>query len=81
MQSQLFTSISSESPIGEGHVSLLTSDHPGSAPEDPMAFVELPAQVALPIFTKQMQVISIGHSQLKLKSLINYYAYLFSSIR
>lgn len=39
-QSQLFTSISSESPIGDGHVSILTSDHPGSTSDDPVAFVE-----------------------------------------
>ena len=42
-QSQLFTSISSTSPIGEGHFPILTNDRPGSMPEDPMAFVELPA--------------------------------------
>jgi len=48
-RSQLFTSISSQSPIGEAHVSILTSDRPGSTPEDPMAFV-------LPKFTKQMRM-------------------------
>jgi hypothetical protein len=39
MISQLFSSISCESPIGGGHVSILTSDYPGSTPENPMAFV------------------------------------------
>jgi len=39
---QLFIKISSELPIGEGHVSILTSDRPGSTPEDPMAFVVAP---------------------------------------
>jgi len=47
MESQLFSSISSESPIGEGHVSILTSNRPGSTPEDPMAFIESPASVAV----------------------------------
>jgi hypothetical protein len=38
-RSQLFTSISSELPMGEEHVSILTSGCPGSTPEDPLAFV------------------------------------------
>ena len=42
-QSQLFIDISSESPIGEGHVSIFTSDYPGSTPDYPMAFVTSPA--------------------------------------
>jgi hypothetical protein len=60
---KLFINISSESPIGEGHVSILTSDRPGSTPEDPMAFVmeELP----YPQFTKRMRVTL--ESQLTLK--------------
>jgi hypothetical protein len=36
---QLFCNISSEFPLGEGHLSILTSDRPGSTPKDPMAFV------------------------------------------
>jgi len=60
-QLQLFTSISSTSPIGEGHVSILTSNSPGSTPEDPMAFVELQTPAAIPTpyptFTKRMRVI------------------------
>jgi len=59
-QSQLFTSISSKSPIGDGQVSILTSDRPGSTSDDPMAFVELPTPVAVPIpyptFTKQIRL-------------------------
>ena len=39
-EQQLFVSISSESPIGEEYVSLLTSDYPGSTPEDPIVFVD-----------------------------------------
>jgi hypothetical protein len=54
LQSQLFTSISSESPMSEGHVSILTSDRPGFTLEDPMAFVELPALV------QQLQVVQAG---------------------
>ncbi|KIM71222.1 hypothetical protein PILCRDRAFT_830490 [Piloderma croceum F 1598] len=50
-ESQLFTNISSESPIGEGHVSILTSDRPGFTPEDPMAFVTVKE------FTKRMRAI------------------------
>jgi hypothetical protein len=38
-ESHLFPHISSESPMVEGPFSILTSDHPGSTPEDPMAFV------------------------------------------
>ena len=59
-QLQLFNNISSESPIGKGHVSLLTSDYPGSTPEDPMAFVELPELVVstqYATFTKRLRVI------------------------
>jgi len=48
-KSQLFIDLSSETPIGEGHVSILTCDYPGSMPEHPMAFVTLPAaQCPLP---------------------------------
>ena len=43
--SQLFVNISSESPIGEGRVSILTSNRPGSTLEDPMAFVQSLAPV------------------------------------
>jgi hypothetical protein len=38
---QLFASISSEYPMSGGHISILTSDHHGSTPGDPMAFVKL----------------------------------------
>jgi hypothetical protein len=41
-ESQLYINISSLSPIDEEHVPLLSSDRPGSTPEDPMAFVEAP---------------------------------------
>jgi hypothetical protein len=51
MQSQLFINISSESPIDEGYISILTSDRPGSTPEDPLAFVE-----PYPPFTNPMRV-------------------------
>ena len=47
-RSQLFTSVSSELPMGQEHISILTSSRPGYTPEDPMAFIvdsELPAQV------------------------------------
>jgi hypothetical protein len=50
MESQLFTNISSESPIGAGHVSILTGDRPGSTPEDPMAFVTV-GELPHPTFT------------------------------
>jgi hypothetical protein len=72
-QSQLFTNISSESPISEGHVSILTSDRPGSTPEDPMAFVELPSPA------KQLRVIR-DSGQLEYKSRRNYYAHLLSRL-
>jgi hypothetical protein len=47
--SQLWNSSSSESPIGNGHVSILASHRPGSNPEDPMAFVESPAPDSSPV--------------------------------
>jgi hypothetical protein len=47
-QSLLFVSISSESPIDEGHVSILTSSRPGATLDNPMAFVESPDPVAAP---------------------------------
>jgi hypothetical protein len=53
MQSQLYVNISSESPIEEGYISILTSDRPGSTPEDPLAFVE-----PYPAFTNPMRVIT-----------------------
>jgi hypothetical protein len=57
MESQLFTNILSESPIGEGHVSILTSDRPGYTPEDPMVFVAARKPYApYPTFTKWMRV-------------------------
>ena len=63
-QLQLFTSVSSTSPIGEGHLSILTSDRPGSMPEDPMAFVELPDPFAT--YTKRWRVRrDLGQSKLK----------------
>jgi hypothetical protein len=36
---QLFINILSESPMGNEHISLLTSDRPGSTPDDSMAVV------------------------------------------
>ena len=36
---QLFINILSESPMGNEHISLLTSDHPGSTPDDSIAIV------------------------------------------
>jgi hypothetical protein len=61
VQSQLFTSILNESPIGEEHVSVLTDSCPGSAAEDPMAFVVGP-------FDKRIRVIQSSWGQLKFTS-------------
>jgi len=47
--SQLFASISSTSPIGEEHISILIANRPGSSLEDPMAYVEFPALVTAPM--------------------------------
>jgi hypothetical protein len=66
--SQLFNSISSEIPIAEGHVSILSGDCPGSTPEDPLVFViepvmamPLPTPMAVPAldlqFNKRLRVI------------------------
>jgi hypothetical protein len=38
--SQLFETMDSLSPINGGHISLLTDDHLGSTPENPISFVE-----------------------------------------
>ena len=43
-ESQLFINISSEFPIGEGHVSILSSNRPGYTPEDPIVFVNCTPQ-------------------------------------
>ena len=43
-ESQLFINIRSESPIGEGHVSILSSNRPGYTPEDPIVFVNCTPQ-------------------------------------
>ena len=70
---KLFTSISDESPIGDGHVSILTGDRPGSAPGEPMAFVVL-------LRTKQLRV-TTPWGQLKFKSQRRCYAHLFARLR
>jgi hypothetical protein len=49
--SQLFPSILSETPFSEGHVSILTSDYPGSTPEDPMAVVDSPSPPRIQVIT------------------------------
>jgi len=67
-KSQLFIDIASEFPMGDRHVSIHSSDRPGSTPENPMAFVVEPvlavplaAPVVVPTqyqkFTKRMRVI------------------------
>jgi len=67
-QSKLFIDVSSEFPIGDGHVSMLSSDRPGSSPGKPMAFVvepilgvPSPAPVVVPIpyptFKKRIRVV------------------------
>jgi hypothetical protein len=61
VQSQLFTSITNESPIGEGYVSVLADSCPGSTAEDPMAFVVRP-------FDKRIRVIQPSWRQLKFTS-------------
>jgi hypothetical protein len=66
--SQLFIDISSESPIGDGLVSILSSDRPGFMPENPMAFVIEPvltvpspttvvSPIPYPTFNKRIRVI------------------------
>jgi hypothetical protein len=50
--SQLFVNVSRKSPMGKGHISILTSERPGYTPEDPMAFVEIPH----PTFNRRMRV-------------------------
>jgi hypothetical protein len=70
--SQLFISTFNESPIGEEHVLILTGNHPGSTPEDPMAFVALP-------LTKRMQV-TLTWCLLNFKLQTNYGAHSFSSL-
>ena len=74
-QTKLYASISSKSPISEGHISILTSGFPGSTLEDPMAFV-----VELPLPVKQLEVVAdFGQSVFKLRS--NYYAHLLSRLQ
>lgn len=77
-KSQLFIDISSESPIGNEHVSVFSSDRPGSTPDNPMAFVVEPILNMLsltrnvvptshPAFKKQIRVIK-GHGAPKCES-------------
>lgn len=47
--SQIFANMTSESPINDDHVPILTDDCPGSTPDDPIAFVASP-------FTQRMRV-------------------------
>jgi hypothetical protein len=47
--SQLWNSPSSDSPMGDGHVSILASRRPGATPEDPIAFVEPPVPYSSPV--------------------------------
>jgi hypothetical protein len=54
-QLQLFSSITSESPIdAQGHISILSSDRPGCTAEDPMACVDSESQ-----FTQRIKVTRI----------------------
>jgi hypothetical protein len=89
--SQLFMSISSEFALGDQHVSILSSDRPGSTPETPMAFVVEPvlavtsiapavASLPYPSFTKRIRVIK-GQRESESKSREDHYAYLFLSLR
>ena len=77
-KSQLFIDISSESPIGDKHVSIFSSDRPGSTPENPMAFVVEPILTVSspasnvvptphPTFKKRIRVIK-GHGASRRKS-------------
>src|SRR6266446_4390148 len=38
----LFADTSSDTPLGEGHISLLRTDGPGLSPDEPMAIVQRP---------------------------------------
>lgn len=75
-ESHLFTNISRTSPIDGGHVSILTSDRPGSMPENPMVFVTV-YELPYPTFTKRMRVTE-SWSKLTLAWLRNHYTHLFS---
>jgi hypothetical protein len=59
-QLQLFSSISHESPIDEGHVSILTRNYPGSTPDDPLALMGSQISVAVPVppskYSKRLRV-------------------------
>ena len=87
--SQLFTSISVESPVGDGHVSILTDDRPGSTPEKPMAIVILPGLVPRTEQPRTEQPcteqprtkglrVTTARSQSKFKSRRRYHAHLFA---
>lgn len=88
-KSQLFIDISSEFSIGDRHVSILSSERPGSTPENPMAFVvepilavPSPAPVVVPTsyptFNKRMRVMK-GQSELGCKCR-HHYPHLLSSL-
>ena len=81
---QLFNSISSEFPIGDGHVSILSDDCPGSTPEDPLVFVIEPVMpmpsstsVAVPLdptFKKRLRVTRV-QGESRCNSLTAHYAH------
>lgn len=85
-KSHLFANISSEFPIGDKHVSILSTDRPGSTPDNPMAFVVEPAlDVTLvaatphPTFKKRIRVIK-GQGASECESRKRRYAHLLFSL-
>ena len=45
LQSDLFTDTRCDTPLAEGHISILRTDGPGLSPNDPMAIVQAEVQV------------------------------------
>ena len=64
ISSQLFASISSESPMSEARVELMTNGFPGFNPENPMVYVHIPS-------VKLKALYALGTSGLMIWSNIN----------
>ena len=73
--SQLWKNSKSEAPLRDGHVSILTSERPGSTPHDPMAFVE---SNALPPDSWKLRVTSAS-GELRFSHEESCYSHLLSS--
>ena len=65
VNSDLFMDTTSDSPLEDGHISILHSDGPGLSPDDPMSIVQADVQVESPLL---MEVTSIPEGKYLIKN-------------